>query len=99
MELKLNNLLISAYAEKLGFVQDEQSILRVILALGMSLYHFFVGKLGSHDVITLQRWFLKVQMDHSASLRRCVQSGTSWNVTSFSINASFITVAHSLSSM
>ena len=63
---------IAAYSDKLRFFWDECSTLRVIMACMISLSLSFFGKLGSHNVITVQMWFLKLHTALSKVFLRCV---------------------------
>ena len=46
---------IAAWAERLGFVREERSRLRVRTALGMIRSHSWEGKLGSQEASIAQR--------------------------------------------
>ena len=53
--LKSKLTFMAAWAEKLGFVREERSILRVMTSWGMRRYHSWDGKLGSQETSPEQR--------------------------------------------
>ena len=53
--LKSKFLLMAAWAERLGFVREEQSRLRVSTAWGVRRSHYWEGKLGSQEASPAQR--------------------------------------------
>ena len=79
--LKSKLVLISVWAERLGFVREEWIRFRLRTALGMIRSHYWDGELGSKEAIPEQRWFLNVKIAHSAALWRCVYGGASCRLT------------------
>ena len=53
--LKSKLLFMAEWAERLGFVREERSRLRVMTAWGMIRSHSWDGKLGSQEASTEQR--------------------------------------------
>ena len=51
---------MAEWAERLGFVWEDESRLRVITAWGMRRSHSREGKLGLQEASPAQRWFLNV---------------------------------------
>ena len=97
--LKSKFLLMAAWAERLGFVREDQRRLRVIAAWGMRLSHSWEGKLGSQDASPAQRWYLNVRIARTEALRQWVYRGTSWKLTLYLRKAFCMVWEHSLSRM
>ena len=55
LALKLKFMLMAAWAERLGFLREDRSRLRVITAWGTRQYHSRDGKLGSQEASLVQR--------------------------------------------
>ena len=55
VSLKSKFLLMAVWAERLGFVREDWSRLRVITAWGIRQYHYWEVKLGSQESSPAQR--------------------------------------------
>ena len=99
VSLKLNFLLISVWSERLGFVLEYWSRLRVMKAWGVRRYHSWEVKLGLQEASPEQRLFLNVRIARSAALRRWVYKGTSWKSTLYVRKAFCMVWENSLSRM
>ena len=55
VELKSKLSLMAAWAERLGFVREERSRLRIITAWGMRRSYYWEGKLGLQEASPAQR--------------------------------------------